>query len=91
MNYLNQVFPKIKSGDKFARTSWGRKAKYIQLNLKGHDVKAFDDPNVDIYPFIAIHLTDNHLGELGMEHGQCPAWNPQTEDQQANDWYVVNS
>jgi len=99
MNFIRQVYPQLKkpneSGlfDKFARHSWGNKAKHIQLNLKrGESLKQFDDPVVDIYPFIKLTLTDDNYSDIDdtlYQVGKNPTWQPTIADQHATDWYKV--
>jgi len=100
MNFKKQVYPRIKTFDKFARRAWGKKAKYIQLKLDT-DLSIFNDPTIDIYPYIELTLADNYNDGLKAKEfpkpgeaqpydaGKKPAWQITVEDQKVNDWYVV--
>lgn len=98
MNYKTQVYPNLtkpnKAGifPKYAMEEWGNKARYIQVDL-GSRYKLSDlkDPNMDIYPFIYVTLTDDNYGVDPDLYpvGKNPSWQPAPGDQTATNWYLV--
>jgi len=101
MNYKRDVFPNLKYGEKWAMHEWGNKVKCIQFNKgKGnYPLSTFDDPNIDILPFIEVFMADGindgvekkeiyAPGEQRYIEGN-PSWQPAPGDQDANDWYKL--